>query len=109
MTEHSPTLQLACQLINCQSVTPNDAGCQAIMIERLQALGFTVTHLRYGEVDNFWAVHGTGGPTLAFAGHTDVVPTGDEAQWEHHPFEAKIIDGILHGRGAADMKGHDGH
>ena len=75
------------------------------MIERLQALGFTVTHLRYGEVDNFWAVHGTEGPTLAFAGHTDVVPTGDEAQWEHHPFEAKIIDGILHGRGAADMKG----
>lgn len=105
MTEHSPTLQLACQLINCQSVTPNDAGCQVIMIERLQALGFTVTHLRYGEVDNFWAVHGTEGPTLAFAGHTDVVPTGDEAQWEHHPFEAKIIDGILHGRGAADMKG----
>jgi succinyl-diaminopimelate desuccinylase len=105
MTEHSPTLQLACQLINCQSVTPNDAGCQAIMIERLQALGFTVTRLRYGEVDNFWAVHGTEGPTLAFAGHTDVVPTGDEAQWEHHPFEAKIIDGILHGRGAADMKG----
>ena len=82
MTEHSPTLQLACQLINCQSVTPNDAGCQAIMIERLQALGFTVTHLRYGEVDNFWAVHGTEGPTLAFAGHTDVVLTGDEAQWE---------------------------
>ncbi len=105
MTEHSPTLQLACQLINCQSVTPNDAGCQAIMIKRLQALGFTVTHLRYGEVDNFWAVHGIEGPTLAFAGHTDVVPTGDEAQWEHHPFEAKIIDGILHGRGAADMKG----
>ncbi len=105
MTENSPTLNLACQLIDRKSVTPDDAGCQTLLIERLQNAGFTVTRLRYGEVDNFWAVHGEGSATLAFAGHTDVVPAGDEAQWQHPPFVAKVVDGDLCGRGAADMKG----
>lgn len=101
----SPTLQLACDLIRCQSVTPEDNGCQTMMIKRLEAIGFKTQRLRFGEVDNFWAIRGNDGPLLAFAGHTDVVPTGPEAQWNNPPFEPKIIDGMLHGRGAADMKG----
>ena len=105
MTNASPTLQLACELIRRRSVTPADDGCQALMISRLQALGFEVQHLRFGDVDNFWAVHGKDGPILAFAGHTDVVPTGPEAQWQHAPFEPIVQDGYLYGRGAADMKG----
>ncbi len=101
----SPTLELAQDLIRRRSVTPEDAGCQELMIERLEKIGFTVELLPFGEVDNFWATRGSGGPLLAFAGHTDVVPTGPENQWLHPPFEPVIQDGVLYGRGAADMKG----
>lgn len=106
MTEfNTPTLQLAADLIRCKSVTPEDDSCQDLMIQRLQKIGFKIEKLRFGEVDNFWAIRGTEGPILAFAGHTDVVPTGPEANWNNPPFAPKIIDGMLHGRGAADMKG----
>jgi succinyl-diaminopimelate desuccinylase len=106
MTEFTtPTLQLAADLIRCKSVTPEDDGCQEMMIQRLQKIGFQIHKLRFGDVDNFWAIRGTDGPILAFAGHTDVVPTGPEANWNNPPFAPKIIDGMLHGRGAADMKG----
>src|SRR5690606_5483883 len=99
------TLSLAMELIRRRSVTPEDAGCQEIMIARLKALGFTVTELPFGDVHNFWAVRGQGGPILCFAGHTDVVPSGDPASWATPPFEPVIRDGVLYGRGAADMKG----
>ncbi|MGB5324227.1 MAG: succinyl-diaminopimelate desuccinylase [Pseudomonadales bacterium] len=105
MSPPSATLELACRLIECESVTPIDAGCQALMTERLQEAGFDVQQLRFGEVDNFWAVHGQSGPLLAFAGHTDVVPAGNASNWQHPPFEARVVDGELRGRGAADMKG----
>lgn len=105
MTSLSPTLDLTCELIRRQSVTPADEGCQALMIARLQALGFEIHSLPFGDVENFWAVRGNTGPTLCFAGHTDVVPVGDESQWQTPPFEPTIIDGQLYGRGAADMKG----
>lgn len=101
----SPTLQLTLELMQRRSVTPADDGCQALMMQRLAALGFTTVPLRFGEVDNFWAVHGDGGPILCFAGHTDVVPTGPEQQWQTPPFEPTFKDGKLYGRGAADMKG----
>ncbi len=102
----TPTLELAFDLISRRSVTPEDAGCQELMIQRLEAIGFTVERLRFGEVDNFWARRGTEAPVLALAGHTDVVPTGPEARWDHPPFEPCIgEDGMLYGRGAADMKG----
>lgn len=105
MTKFSPTLDLACELIRRRSVTPEDGGCQAVMAARLQTLGFAVTRLRYGDVDNFWAMRGDSGPLLCFAGHTDVVPTGPEANWSFPPFTPTIVDGQLQGRGAADMKG----
>ena len=105
MTNLSPTLQLACDLIAKPSVTPVDADCQNQMIARLEAIGFRTERLRFGDVDNFWAVRGEDGPLFAFAGHTDVVPTGPEGNWQNPPFAPKIIDGMLHGRGAADMKG----
>jgi succinyl-diaminopimelate desuccinylase len=118
----SDVLDLACELIRRRSVTPDDAGCQALLAGRLQRAGFRIEHLRYGEVDNLWAVHGTGGPTLAFLGHTDVVPSGPETAWRSPPFEPVVrfcdhpdredqeaaIRGRtphLYGRGAADMKG----
>ncbi|WP_461480462.1 succinyl-diaminopimelate desuccinylase [Porticoccus sp.] len=105
MTTASPTLDLTCELIRRRSVTPADDGCQELMIERLQALGFCIVRLPFGEVENFWAVRGETGPTLCFAGHTDVVPTGPEGDWQRPPFEPHIDNGILYGRGAADMKG----
>ena len=105
MANQSPTVELAMQLITQPSVTPTDAGCQAIMIERLQTHGFSVKNLRFGDVDNFWAVHGDSGPIFCFAGHTDVVPTGPLETWSHPPFTPTIVDGQLYGRGAADMKG----
>jgi len=105
MANQSPTVELAMQLITQPSVTPTDAGCQAIMIERLQTNGFSVKNLRFGDVDNFWAVHGDSGPIFCFAGHTDVVPTGPLQTWSHPPFTPTIVDGQLYGRGAADMKG----
>ncbi len=101
----SKTLELAKQLIARRSVTPEDAGCQELMIERLEAIGFTIERLRFGEVDNFWARRGDAEPLYAFAGHTDVVPTGDEANWKYPPFEPTLDNGMLFGRGAADMKG----
>jgi len=101
----SDTLKLTEQLINRQSVTPEDAGCQKLIAERLEKLGFKATHLRFEDVDNLWITHGDTGPLFAFAGHTDVVPTGPIEDWKTDPFKAEIIDGMLYGRGAADMKG----
>jgi len=101
----SETLELAKSLISKASVTPDDKGCQSIMIERLKKIGFEIHPLKFGEVDNFWATRGNGGPLFAFAGHTDVVPAGNEDAWNTAPFEPTIKDGFLYGRGAADMKG----
>jgi succinyl-diaminopimelate desuccinylase len=100
----SSTVELAQQLIARQSVSPVDGGCQSLMIERLIALGFAVENLRFGPVDNFWAKRGKGGPVFCFAGHTDVVPTGPVDEWRTDPFKPVIQDGLLYGRGAADMK-----
>jgi succinyl-diaminopimelate desuccinylase len=99
------TLELCCELIRRPSVTPEDAGCQALLIQRLRALDFNCTELPFGEVSNFWAERGNRGPLLVFAGHTDVVPTGPIAQWDTPPFEPTVRDGVLFGRGSADMKG----
>ena len=101
----TPTLQLAFDLISRHSVTPEDAGCQELMMERLAAAGFSNEPLRFAEVDNFWSRRGDSAPAVCFAGHTDVVPTGPEANWTHAPFIPQIVDGLLYGRGAADMKG----
>ena len=101
----SATLELAKSLISRASVTPDDNGCQDLMIDRLKKIGFTIYPLKFGDVHNFWAVHGNNGPIFAFAGHTDVVPAGDDDAWESNPFEPTIKDGMLYGRGAADMKG----
>lgn len=98
------TLQLAKALIARGSLTPDDAGCQDIIIERLTKLGFNIERMRFGNVDNLWARRGTTGPVVVFAGHTDVVPTGPIADWITPPFEPTIKDGMLYGRGAADMK-----
>ncbi len=101
----SEVLDLARELIARPSVTPDDAGCQALLAERLQRAGFACEPLRYGEVDNLWATHGEGGPVLVLLGHTDVVPSGPREAWASDPFVPEIRDGVLYGRGAADMKG----
>ena len=106
----SDVLELTSNLIRRRSVTPEDAGCLALIGERLARAGFRVEHLRYGEVDNLWATHGLDNepgtaPMLAFLGHTDVVPSGPEASWQSPPFEPTMRDGLLYGRGSADMKG----
>lgn len=101
----SDVLDLTCDLIARASVTPDDAGCQALIAGRLRSAGFACEHLRYGEVDNLWATHGTGeGPVLVLLGHTDVVPPGPREAWASDPFAPEIRDGVLYGRGAADMK-----
>ncbi|SDW45254.1 succinyldiaminopimelate desuccinylase [Thiocapsa roseopersicina] len=101
----SPTLELACELIRRPSVTPDDAGCQALMAARLAAIGFRIEEMPFGEVANLWTRRGDDGPLFCFAGHTDVVPTGPLEQWDSAPFEPAIRDGRLFGRGACDMKG----
>jgi succinyl-diaminopimelate desuccinylase len=101
----NPTLELTEQLIRCPSVTPNDAGCQKIIIDRLKKYDFKIESMRFGEVDNLFARHGTQSPLLVFAGHTDVVPPGPLTAWHSDPFEPTLREGILYGRGASDMKG----
>lgn len=98
------TLTLLKKLIACRSITPHDAGCQDILISRLQSAGFHIERLPFENVENFWAWHGDSQPTLIFAGHTDVVPPGDESQWTASPFEPVEKDGYLYGRGSVDMK-----
>ena len=99
------TLALTRELISRRSVTPDDAGCQSLIAERLNKSGFNITHLPCADVTNLWATHGRGAPVFTFLGHTDVVPAGPEADWDTPPFQAREQDGYLYGRGAADMKG----
>ena len=101
----SEVLDLTCALIARRSITPDDAGCQALIAERLQRAGFRCERLRFGEVDNLWASHGSGSPVLALLGHTDVVPPGPREAWASDPFEPQVREGLLYGRGASDMKG----
>ena len=101
----SATIDLACDLISRKSVTPEDAGCQDVLIERLQKMGFEIEKMPFADVKNFWARRGTKAPLLCFAGHTDVVPSGPLEKWDTDPFTATIEEGFIHGRGAADMKG----
>lgn len=100
----SDTLELASLLISKKSLSPDDAGCQDIISQRLQKLGFAIEHLPFNDVSNLWATHGYSKPMVVFAGHTDVVPSGPEHQWSSPPFEPTHRDGNLYGRGAADMK-----
>src|SRR5690625_3958486 len=101
----SDVLELLQDLISRPSVTPDDAGCQELIAGRLQRAGFACEHLRHGQVDNLWATHGSGeGPVLVLLGHTDVVPPGPREAWASDPFTPEIRDGVLYGRGAADMK-----
>lgn len=99
-----PVIKLAKQLIKCPSVSPSDEGCQKILIKRLQNIGFTIEQMNFADTKNFWAWRGKG-KTLAFAGHTDVAQPGDLRHWNYPPFEPTIRNGMLYGRGAADMKG----
>lgn len=101
----SATLELAKQLIQLPSITPEDKGCQEIIAQRLGKLGFSIEMMPFGDVSNLWAVIGTDGPLFVFAGHTDVVPTGPLEEWLSPPFTPTEQDGFLVGRGAADMKG----
>ena len=105
MADLSSTIELTCELIRERSVTPEDGRCQEIIARRLEAIGFEVTALPFGDVKNFWAIRGESGPVFCFAGHTDVVPPGELSAWDTDPFEPTIRDGVLFGRGAADMKG----
>ncbi|OBX08543.1 succinyl-diaminopimelate desuccinylase [Gallibacterium salpingitidis] len=98
-------ISLAQDLIRRPSISPNDEGCQQIIADRLAKLGFNIEWMPFGETLNLWATHGQSAPTIVFAGHTDVVPTGNEQQWRYPPFSAEIVGDMLYGRGAADMKG----
>ena len=101
----SDVLALARELIARPSLTPDDAGCQALVAARLARAGFACESLRHGAVDNLWATHGRGGPVLVLLGHTDVVPPGPREAWASDPFVPDVREGLLYGRGAADMKG----
>jgi len=101
----SEVVNLTKELMLRHSVTPDDAGCQALLAGRLKRAGFHCESLRHGEVDNLWATHGNGGPVLVLLGHTDVVPPGPREAWTSDPFVPEVRDGLLYGRGAADMKG----
>ncbi|MCC4597741.1 succinyl-diaminopimelate desuccinylase [Xanthomonas campestris pv. phormiicola] len=100
----SDVVDLTCDLIARPSLTPDDAGCQDLIAQRLARAGFAIERLRFGQVDNLWATHGSGAPVLALLGHTDVVPPGPREAWASDPFVPQIRDGVLYGRGAADMK-----
>ena len=102
--DQDATLALTRELIARRSVTPDDDGCQDSMMARLEQVGFSVEPMRFDKVDNFWAIRGTSGPLLVFAGHTDVVPAGDDTRWDSDPFTATVDGNDLVGRGAADMK-----
>ena len=99
------TLNITKDLISKKSITPDDEGCQDLLISHLEKLGFKIEKLPYGNVKNFYARKGIASPLVVFAGHTDVVPTGPESEWSSPPFEPTVIDDNLFGRGAADMKG----
>ncbi|WP_460730938.1 succinyl-diaminopimelate desuccinylase [Lysobacter rhizosphaerae] len=101
----SEVVNLTKELITRPSITTDDAGCQRLIAERLRRAGFACEHLRFGEVDNLWATHGAGAETLVLLGHTDVVPPGPREAWASDPFVPEVRDGLLYGRGAADMKG----
>lgn len=100
----SSTIDLAKELISKKSITPDDAGCQNLIADRLGKIGFSIEHLKYGDVDNLWATFGDSGPLFVFLGHTDVVPTGPIEEWESDPFTATDKGPLMVGRGAADMK-----
>ncbi|MBP6747271.1 succinyl-diaminopimelate desuccinylase [bacterium] len=102
--DKTDTLELTKQLVRLPSITPDDAGCQNLLSKRLSALGFTNETMQFGEVKNLWSKKGNSGPLLVFLGHTDVVPTGPESNWQSPPFEPSERDGYLYGRGTADMK-----
>ncbi len=101
---NEPVIDLLCDLIRRPSVTPDDAGCQLVLAERLTRLGFDCETLQFNDVTNLWARRGTASPLLCFAGHTDVVPPGDEDAWSSGPFEPTFIGDLIYGRGSADMK-----
>ena len=105
MLVNKPEIELLRDLAQRQSVTPEDAGCQSVLIKRLEACGFDCETMVFGEVTNLWARRGSDSPVLCFAGHTDVVPPGDFSDWNSDPFEPTIKDGLMFGRGTADMKG----
>lgn len=101
---NSDVFKLACELIRRDSVTPDDKGCQDLLVQTLEQSGFKPEHMPFEDVQNLWLRRGTEGPLFVFAGHTDVVPTGPIEQWESHPFEPMVRDGRFYGRGTADMK-----
>jgi succinyl-diaminopimelate desuccinylase len=103
MAQH-PAVSLLCDLLRRPSITPDDAGCQDILAERLSDLGFACESMPFGDVTNLWARRGDSGPVLCFAGHTDVVPPGSESEWQSGPFEPVVRNGLVYGRGSADMK-----
>lgn len=102
--ESHPAIQLLCKLLERESVTPEDAGCQDVLMRRLTAIGFNCESMPFGDVSNFWARRGSASPVLCFAGHTDVVPPGAIDEWSSKPFEPTVVDDSIYGRGSADMK-----